>query len=86
MLAEMKKAIDYKVNVEELLKERKELHDFVIWVADEIFEAEDAPDNPFDYGYGGAFAEIACRKLHKLGIVEMKGEDWHYEPTKTAQD
>lgn len=62
------------------------LLDFAKFVADEIFGAEDAPDNPFDYGYGGAFAEIACRKLHKLGIVEMKGEDWHYEPTKTAQD
>lgn len=64
----------------------KGLLDFAKFVADEIFEAEDAPDNPFDYGYGGAFAEIACRKLHKLGIVEMKGENWHYEPTKTAQD
>lgn len=64
----------------------KGLLEFARWVADEIFEAEDAPDNPFDCGYGGAFAEIACRKLHKLGIVEMKGENWHYEPTKTAQD
>ena len=74
------------VMVEELIKERKELRDFAIFVADEIFETENAPDNPFDCGYGGAFAEIACRKLHKLGIVEMKGEDWYYEPTKTAQD
>lgn len=64
----------------------KGLLEFARWVADEIFGAEDAPDNPFDYGYGGAFAEIACRKLYKLGIVKMKGEDWHYEPTKTAQD
>lgn len=63
----------------------KGLLDFAKFVADEIFEAENAPDNPFDYGYGGAFAEIACRKLHKLGIIEMEGEDWHYEPTKTAQ-
>jgi len=66
-------------NVEELLKERKELRDFVIWVADEIFD-EYFEDN------AGAFSEIACRKLYKLGIVKRDKEIWIYEHSEVAQD
>lgn len=47
---------------------------FAEWVASTIFEE----------GYEtnwtlGAFAEVACRKLEKLGVVTKEGENWHYE-------
>lgn len=68
-----------EVDVQELLKERKELRDFVIWVADEIF------DEHFEDS-AGAFSEIACRKLYKLGIVKRDKEIWIYEHSEVAQD
>ena len=42
---------------------------FVKWVATEIF------DDMWEYNKD-AFAEIACRKLAKLGIVRAKGDEW----------
>ena len=42
---------------------------FVRWVAREIF------DEMWEYNKD-AFAEIACRKLAKLGIVRAKGDEW----------
>lgn len=42
--------------------------DFVLWVAKEIFDE-------WEYNKD-AFAEIACRKLAKLGIVRAKGDEW----------
>ena len=43
--------------------------DFAVWVAKEIF------DDEWEYNKD-AFAEIACRKLNKLGIVKAKGDEW----------
>ena len=43
--------------------------DFAKWVASEIF------DEMWEYNKD-AFAEIACRKLAKLGIVRAKGDEW----------
>ena len=43
--------------------------DFAVWVANEIF------DDEWEYNKD-AFAEIACRKLNKLGIVKAKGDEW----------
>ena len=43
--------------------------EFAKWVAEEIF------DDNWEYNYG-AFAELACRKLAKLGIVRAKGDEW----------
>lgn len=68
-----------EVSVEELLKERKQLRDFAIWVADEIFD-EYFEDN------ARTFSEIACRKLYELGIVKRDKEIWIYEPSEVAQD
>ena len=42
---------------------------FAKWVATEIF------DDMWEYNKD-AFAEIACRKLEKLGIVRVKGDEW----------
>lgn len=47
------------------------LIDFADWVASEVCQ-EDFEDN------AGAFAEVACRKLHKLGIVKKDGDNWVY--------
>ena len=44
------------------------LKDFVMWVANEIFDT-------WEYNKD-AFAEIACRKLNKLGIVKANGDKW----------
>ena len=42
---------------------------FAEWVADEIFDEE--WENNKD-----SFAEIACRKLEKLGFVRQEGNEW----------
>jgi len=45
---------------------------FAKWVAEEIF------DENWEYNKD-AFAEIACRKLEKMGIVKANGDDWVLE-------
>ena len=49
-----------------------ELYSFADWVAKEVCR-DDFEEN------AGAFAEIACRKLHNLGIVEKTEELWCYD-------
>jgi len=50
------------------------LEQFAKWVATEIFDE-------WEYNKD-SFAEIACRKLEKLGIVRAKGDEWELiEPT-----
>ena len=48
----------------------EELEDFAAWVAYEVM-SEDFED--------GFFAEMACRKLHRLGFVEKDGNKWRAE-------
>lgn len=43
---------------------------FAKFVAKEVIQ-EDFGDS--------AFAEVACRKLNNLGIIEKRGDTWHYE-------
>lgn len=57
-------AIEYAIKALE-----QDLYDFARWVATEIF------DDNWEYNKD-AFAEIACRKLAKLGIVRSKGDEW----------
>lgn len=47
----------------------QEPYDFAKWVASEIF------DDMWEYNKY-SFAEIACRKLAKLGIVRAKSNEW----------
>lgn len=45
--------------------------DFCEWVADTVLYKDFE-----DKWTLGAFAEVACRKLHKLGFVRKDGEYW----------
>ena len=49
--------------------EQEPYEQFAKWVATEIF------DDMWEYNKD-AFAEIACRKLAKLGIVIRMGDEW----------
>lgn len=52
---------------------------FANWVAEEIF------DENWEYNKD-AFAELACRKLAKLGIVRTKGDEWELvEPQESEE-
>ena len=52
---------------------------FAKWVASEIF------DEMWEYNKD-AFAEIACRKLAKLGIVRAKDDEWELvEPQERSE-
>lgn len=53
----------------EALEQKTKTEQFAKWVATEIF------DDMWEYNYE-AFAEIACRKLAKLGIVRENGNQW----------
>ena len=58
--------------VEEVIKaleQSPKMEQFAKWVATEIF------DDMWEYNKD-SFAEIACRKLTKLGIVRAKGDEW----------
>ena len=51
------------------LEQESKMEQFAKWVAEEIF------DDMWEYNKD-SFAEIACRKLAKLGIVRAKGDEW----------
>ena len=52
---------------------------FAKWVASEIFDE-------WEYNKD-TFAEIACRKLEKLGIVRAKGDEWELvEPRERSEE
>ena len=57
----------------------QEPYDFVKWVATEIF------DDMWEYNKD-AFAEIACRKLAKLGIVRAKDNEWELIEPQESED
>ena len=62
-----------------LLKRVGNLEKFVEWVARKIF------DDNWEYNKD-AFAEIACRKLAKLGIVRAKGDEWELVEQQESED
>ena len=64
---ELVKCID---SISPVNPQESESKQFAKWVADEIFDEENWEYNK------DAFAEIACRKLAKLGIVRAKGDEW----------
>jgi hypothetical protein len=56
-----------------------EPNDFAKWVASEIFDE-------WEYNKD-SFAEIACRKLARLGIVRAKGDEWELvEPQERSEE
>ena len=61
------------------LEQSPEMDQFAKWVAAEIF------DDMWEYNKD-SFAEIACRKLAKLGIVRAKGDEWELvEPQESEK-
>lgn len=63
----------------EALEQETKTWQFAEWVAGEIF------DNNWEYNKD-AFAELACRKLVKLGIVRVKGDEWELvEPQESEE-
>ena len=61
------------------LEQSPEMDQFAKWVAAEIF------DDMWEYNKD-SFAEIACRKLAKLGIVRAKGDEWELvEPQESEE-
>jgi len=54
---------------DDALKRVRNLEKFAEWVATEIF------DDMWEYNKD-AFAEIACRKLSKVGLVKADGDKW----------
>ena len=52
---------------------------FAKWVATEIF------DDMWEYNKD-AFAEIACRKLAKLGIVRANGDEWELVESQEGEE
>ena len=63
------KSLDMAIKALEQESKVDHWKDFALWVATEIF------DEMWEYN-ADAFAEIACRKLEKLGIVQKNGNEW----------
>lgn len=74
----MTKAQLKKLGVD-MLEQDSEAEQFAKWVASEIF-SEAWEDNK------DAFAEIACRKLAKMGIVRKDGIFWELVATKESEE
>ena len=64
----------------ETMQKYQQLEDFARWVASEVI-AEDM----WQYNYS-AFAEIACRKLVKLGIMQESNGKYLYEEVEDGDD
>lgn len=65
---------------DDALKRVRSLEKFAEWVTSEIF------DEMWEYNKD-AFAEIACRKLEKLGIVRANGDVWELvEPQERSDE
>ena len=60
------------------LDQEPKMEQFVKWVATEIF------DDMWEYNKD-SFAEIACRKLAKLGIVRAKGDKWELVESEASE-
>lgn len=63
----------------EALEQEPKAEQFAKWVATEIF------DDDWKYNKH-VFAEIACRKLAKLGIVRKNGGTWLVEPQESEEE
>ena len=67
----------YDVAIKALEQEPK-TEQFAKWVATEIF------DDMWEYNKD-SFAEIACRKLAKLGVIRAKGGEWELVESKVEE-
>ena len=62
----------------EAIEQEPKMEQFAKWVATEIF------DDMWEYNKD-SFAEIACRKLAKLGIVRAKGDEWELVESEASE-
>lgn len=60
---------DYHSQIAEWLRELKALKDFANFVAESVTEEEFEENSDF-------YAEVYCRKLHKMGLVEISDDKW----------
>ena len=67
----------YDVAIKALEQEPK-TEQFAKWVATEIF------DDMWEYNKD-SFAEIACHKLAKLGVVRAKGDEWELVESEASE-
>ena len=75
-IEDLNNAYDVAINA---LEQEPKMEQFAKWVATEIF------DDMWKYNKD-SFAEIACRKLAKLGIVRAKGDEWELvEPQESEE-
>ena len=65
--------------IKKALEQEPKTRQFAEWVAIEIF------DENWEYNKD-AFAELACRKLAKLGIVRAKGDEWELVELQERED
>ena len=70
------KSIEIAINA---LEQSPKMEQFAKWVATEIF------DDMWEYNKD-SFAEIACRKLAKLGIVRAKGDEWELVESQESEE
>ena len=61
------------------LEQEPKMEQFAKWVATEIF------DDMWEYNKD-SFAEIACRKLAKLGIVRANGDEWELVESRESEE
>lgn len=61
------------------LEQEPKTEQFAKWVAEEIF------DDMWEYNKD-SFAEIACRKLAKLGIVRAKCDEWELVESQESEE
>lgn len=62
------------------MRKYQQLEDFARWVAVEVIDEE-----LWTYNYL-AFAELACRKLVKLGIMQESDGEYTYEVVEDGND
>ena len=74
-IEDLNNAYDVAINA---LEQEPKMEQFAKWVATEIF------DDMWEYNKD-SFAEIACRKLAKLGIVRAKGDEWELVETEVEE-
>ena len=72
---DLNNAYDVAIKV---LEQEPKTEQFAKWVATEIF------DDMWEYNKD-SFAEIACRKLAKLGIVRAKGDEWELVESEASE-
>ena len=72
---DLNNAYDVAINA---LEQEPKMEQFAKWVATEIF------DDMWEYNKD-SFAEIACRKLAKLGIVRAKVDEWELVESEVSE-